>query len=80
MIVPCSLMFKAIGHVSFILPYLLECKKVPHCVLERVGDIDPIGVVYLSFGGGELSQDHSNWLLTVRPTLSSIGIYCTFLK
>ena len=61
MIMPCRLMFKAIGHVSFILPYLLECKKKSHTsFLERVGDIDPIDVVYLSFGGGELSQDHSN--------------------
>ena len=27
--------------------------------MERVGDIDPIGEVYLSFGGGELWQDRS---------------------
>ena len=30
MIVPCSLMFKVIGHVSFVLPQLLECKKKSH--------------------------------------------------
>ena len=60
---------------------VIRIQKESHTAfLERVGDIDPTGVVYLSFGGVELSQDHGNWLLTVRPTLSSIGIYCTFLK
>ena len=43
---------------SFFLSYQ-NAKKVPHCFLERVGDIDPIGVVYLSFRKGALSQDHS---------------------
>ena len=71
-----SLLFTAIGHMSpsFFLSYKNAKKKAPRCFLERVGDIDPIGVVYLSFGGGELWQDRSTWLFAVRAALSSTGI------
>ena len=59
---------------SCFLSYKNAKKKALHCFLERVGDIYPIGVVYRSYEGGELSQDRSTWLFAVRAALSSTGI------